>query len=177
MRHPVRSVTKQDTVPVPRSRLLSSLSLPPVEREPLPQADYDAIFARVPRLTVEVVITGANSEGVLLSRRQRGPCRGLWHIPGGTVRFGEPLTESAKRVVRQELGLEVAVGPLIGYIEYPSHLALGDWPVGMAFRATLSPSSVSYGDGHRHLMAWFSQLPEEMHEEQKVFLRHHRLAG
>jgi hypothetical protein len=44
------------------------------------------------------------------------------------------------------LGVAVLLGlgvrRLIGYIEYPTHLALGDWPVGMAFRAAL-PSIVS----------------------------------
>jgi 8-oxo-dGTP pyrophosphatase MutT (NUDIX family) len=75
------------------------------------------IYSKEPRLTVEVVIIAANQGGVLLSRRQTGPCRGLWHIPGGTVRFGERLTEAACRVPRGELGLVVDVGPMIGYIE------------------------------------------------------------
>lgn len=69
---------------------------------PLPQAEYEAIYLRVPRLTVELVII--SSDRVLLARRQSGPCAGLWHIPGGTVRFGEPLTDAVHRVAPQELG-------------------------------------------------------------------------
>ncbi|HTV12467.1 MAG TPA: NUDIX domain-containing protein [Acidimicrobiales bacterium] len=145
-------------------------------REPLPQKEYEAIFSKVPRLTVEVVIVSAN-EGVLLSRRQAGPCRGLWHIPGGTVRFGELLTEAARRVPRGEIGLEVDVGPMIGYIEYPSHLELGDWPVGIAFRAAPSPTGPSPAFSHPGLVAWFAECPDEMHEEQKAFLRTHALAS
>ncbi len=131
----------------------------------------------MPRLTVEVVITAPDREGVLLSRRERGPCQGLWHIPGGTVRFGEALTEAVRRVPRDELGLEVAVGSLIGYIEYPSHLALGDWPVGIAFQAELSASSAVDARARRGPVAWFTRLPEDMHEEQRVFLRAHGLAS
>ena len=148
-----------------------------VARGPLPQAEYEAIFSKVPRLTVEVVITAPGREGVLLSRRERGPCRGLWHIPGGTVRFGETLTEAVRRVPRDELGLEVAVGSLIGYIEYPSHLALGDWPVGIAFRAERSAPSAQGPRASRGTVAWFTHLPEEMHEEHKAFLRAHGLAS
>jgi ADP-ribose pyrophosphatase YjhB (NUDIX family) len=121
-------------------------------------------------------MTAPDREGVLLSRRERGPCQGLWHIPGGTVRFGEALTEAVQRVPREELGLEVAVGSLIGYIEYPSHLALGDWPVGIAFRAELSASGAEDARASRGPVAWFTRLPEDMHEEQRLFLRAHGLA-
>jgi ADP-ribose pyrophosphatase YjhB (NUDIX family) len=146
-------------------------------RDPLPQAEYEAIFSRVPRLTVEVVITADEMSGVLLSRREDGPCRGLWHIPGGTVRFGEPLTEAVRRVARQELGLEVVVGRPIGYIEYPSHLALGDWPVGMAFLTKLVQPRAPDDATRPGRVEWFRRLPEQMHDEQKVFLRAHGLAS
>jgi ADP-ribose pyrophosphatase YjhB (NUDIX family) len=150
---------------------------PQVGRGPLPQSEYEyeAIYAKVPRLTVEVVITSA--QGVLLTRRDAGPCRGLWHIPGGTVRFGEPLTDAVRRVARQELDIAVTTDRLLGYIEYPSHLARGlDWPVGVPFRADLAPSSKDREWSRPGAAGWFSRLPEEMHDEQKVFLRAHGLA-
>ena len=64
---------------------------------PLAQDEFDWIFSRVPRLAVEVVIA-SRKRGVLLALRDFGPCRGLWHLPGGTVRFGEPVTEAVRRV-------------------------------------------------------------------------------
>ena len=145
-------------------------------RGPLPQAEYEQIFARVPRLTAEVVIV--SSDGVLLARRQSGPCRGLWHIPGGTVRFGEPLTDAVQRVAREELGWEVAIDALLGYIEYPSHLRRGlDWPVGIAFRCHLTrppaPPSRSVPD----FVRWFTELPDDMHAEQQGFLKAHNLVA
>jgi 8-oxo-dGTP pyrophosphatase MutT (NUDIX family) len=124
---------------------------------------------------VEVVI--ASEAGVLLTRREAGPCQGLWHIPGGTVRFGEPLTAAVARVAQQELGLELRAEALLGYIEYPSHLQAGlDWPVGMAFRTELAASSAGRPFARPEVMGWFSQLPGAMHDEQKVFLRAHGLA-
>ena len=149
--------------------------MPPVARGPLPQAEYEAIYAKVPRITVEVVIK--SGDGVLLTRREAGPCQGLWHIPGGTVRFGEALTDAVRRVAQQELGLEVTAELLLGYIEYPSHLARGiDWPVGIAFRAELAPSSVGQPPAGPRDAGWFLRLPDEMHEEQKGFLRDRGLA-
>jgi ADP-ribose pyrophosphatase YjhB (NUDIX family) len=149
--------------------------MPFVPRGPLPQAEYEAVYAQVPRLTVEVVI--ASEAGLLLTRRETGPCRGLWHIPGGTVRFGEPLTAAVTRVAQQELGLEATAGALLGYIEYPSHLERAlDWPVGMAFRTELAPSAVGKPFARPEVTGWFSQLPDEMHDEQRAFLRAHDLA-
>src|SRR6478736_6763167 len=73
--------------------------------------------------------------GVLLMLRDIPPNVGAWHIPGGTVLFGERLTDAVGRVARDELGIEVTVGDLLGYIEYPSHYENGlDSPVGLAFR-------------------------------------------
>lgn len=144
--------------------------------DPLPQAEYERIYSRVPRLTVEVVVTGAADEGVLLALRASGPCRGLWHLPGGTVRYGEPLVDAVHRVAGTELGVGVDVDRLLGYIEYPSHLERGiDWPVGIAFAtrlATAVPGRFGPDDGS---VRWFAHPPEAMHDEQRAFLEEHGL--
>jgi ADP-ribose pyrophosphatase YjhB (NUDIX family) len=135
----------------------------------LPKAEYDAIFSRVPRLCVEVVIVDAE-RGVLLTLRDIPPSAGAWHIPGGTVLFAEPVVDAVQRVARFELGLDVEVGELLGYIEYPSHYNAGlDSPVGLAFRAEPvggPPSAEQLPDG----CVWFSRLPAGLYEEQREFL-------
>ena len=142
----------------------------PSARGPLPEEEFHRIYSRVPRLTVEVVIADAGR--VLLTLRQAGPCRGLWHIPGGTVRFGERLTEAVERVARDELGVDVAAGSLIGYIEYPSHYEHGlDCPVGIAFRAVPTAGEPAESETRR----WFARPPASMHEEQREFLSRHVL--
>ena len=136
---------------------------------PLPEDEFKEIFSKVPRTTVEVVVV--SPAGVLLVERLDGPCEGLWTIPGGTVRYGEPLLDAVARVALSELGVPIAVGQMLGYLEYPSHLAQGiDWPIGIAFACRLaSPSgdleSSTVGPGR-----WFKVLPREMHEEQRSFL-------
>jgi ADP-ribose pyrophosphatase YjhB (NUDIX family) len=140
----------------------------------LPKAEFDSIFSRVPRLCVEVVII-APTHGVLLMLRDIPPNVGAWHIPGGTVLFAEPVVDAVKRVARGELGLNVEVGELLGYIEYPSHYNNGlDSPVGLAFRTEPiggPPSAAQLPHG----CAWFSRLPTGLYEEQREFLAH-RLA-
>jgi ADP-ribose pyrophosphatase YjhB (NUDIX family) len=134
-------------------------------RAPLPKHEFDWIFSRVPRLTVEVVIASSD-HGVLLQLRDIDPCKGTWSLPGGTVRFGEPLVDAVRRVAQDELDLTVSVGELLGYIEYPSHYNHGlDSPVGLAFRAT-----IVNGPPEPRGCQWFKELPDDMHEEQKASL-------
>jgi ADP-ribose pyrophosphatase YjhB (NUDIX family) len=141
-------------------------------RAPLPKEEFDWIFSRVPRLTVEVVISTPD-RGILLSLRDIEPCKGMWHLPGGTVRFGEPVLDAVQRVARAELGVDVTVGSLLGYIEYPSHYTSGlDSPVGLAFAATIAGAE-ELPRGCR----WFKAVPENMHDEQQEFLIHHQLVS
>ena len=72
--------------------------------ESLRQDEFDRIFSTVPRLTVEVLIT-SEERGVLLALRDVDPCRGMWNLPGGTVRFGERLVDAVRRVAADELGI------------------------------------------------------------------------
>jgi ADP-ribose pyrophosphatase YjhB (NUDIX family) len=119
---------------------------------------------------VEVVTVSA--DGVLLSRRQEGPWKGLWHIPGGTVRFEERLTDAVFRIARDELGVHVEIDRFLGYVEYPGHLYRGQgWPVGLAFMVHMTPSSVEGFRTDPDAVGWFARLPDEMHEEQKGFLQ------
>ena len=134
----------------------------------LPKAEFDSIYSRVPRLCVEVVISSPQ-RGVLLMRRDIPPNVGAWHIPGGTVLFAEPVADAVGRVARDELGLEVEVGELLGYIEYPSHHERGiDSPVGLAFSCAIV-SRLPDEDAPAGC-AWFRRLPSGLYAEQREFL-------
>lgn len=50
-------------------------------------------------------------------RRAFEPAAGLWSVPGGRVEHGEYLHDALRREVREETGLEVEVGDLVGIFE------------------------------------------------------------
>jgi 8-oxo-dGTP diphosphatase len=56
---------------------------------------------------------------LLLVRRSRPPSAGLWSVPGGRVEPGETGPEAVVREVREETGLRVRVGELVGSVERP----------------------------------------------------------
>ena len=64
----------------------------------------------------------ADGEGrVLLGRRADS---GEWGLPGGSVEIGETVTEAIVREVREETGLEVEAGRLIGVYSDPKWQAV-----------------------------------------------------
>lgn len=76
---------------------------------------------------------------LLMVKRGREPGKGLWAVPGGKVRRGEPITEAARREVLEETGLNVEIGEVIWVGEHLSenhHIVLIDF-VGTVVDGTL----------------------------------------
>ena len=72
-------------------------------------------FPDRPVVGVGAVIVGP--KGVVLVRRGQPPLLGEWSLPGGGVEIGETVTAALTREVREETGLEVQVGPLLGVFD------------------------------------------------------------
>ncbi len=66
---------------------------------------------------------------LLLIRRRNDPARGRWSLPGGRVEAGELLADALVREVREETGLQIAVGELAGILEVPqdTHYVILDY--------------------------------------------------
>ncbi|MBA2426220.1 MAG: NUDIX domain-containing protein [Actinobacteria bacterium] len=71
--------------------------------------------ARRPTLGVGAVVV--RDGALLMVQRAHEPGRGLWSVPGGRVEHGEHLSAAVAREVREETGLEVEVGDLLGIYE------------------------------------------------------------
>jgi ADP-ribose pyrophosphatase YjhB (NUDIX family) len=99
---------------------------------PLSQADFDSIYARVPRLCVEVIMV--EPDGVVLTKRAIAPGAGLWHIPGATLRFGETLADAAHRVAQEECGVAIEGLEQLGVVEYV-FAEYPQWPVSVVYLA------------------------------------------
>jgi len=72
-----------------------------------------------PRVPCAGAVVHDGAGRLLLIRRGQEPGRGLWSLPGGRCEPGESAAETAVREVREETGLEVAAGPLVGTVERP----------------------------------------------------------
>jgi ADP-ribose pyrophosphatase YjhB (NUDIX family) len=135
---------------------------------PFTLEEFHAIYSKVPRLTVEVVVK--SDKGVLLSLRDIEPCKGMWHIPGGTVFLGESLVSAVRRVARRELGVEVRGEPkFLDYIEYPEFYKQGfGHALGMAFLIDYDGEPKSNQESAE--LKWFRELPPNTIAEQSQFI-------
>ena len=141
----------------------------PDSGSPLSQQEFDAIYSKVPRLTVEIILK--DDEGRLyLTKRAIEPCKGQWHLPGGTVRFGELMNDAVKRIAKRELKIDVDQMVNKGYIEYPSHFENGlDSPVGIVFEVEKFSGKLTINEEAQD-SGLFSTLPADMHADQDNFL-------
>lgn len=108
-----------------------------------------------PKLAVAVLIT--RGEHVLLGKRGPGTREpGKWSFPAGFVERGERVERAAAREAREETGLEVAIGDLIGL--YSSD---GEPVVLAVYAATAAGGDPVAGDDLTDV-GWFpiSGLPE-----------------
>lgn len=67
---------------------------------------------------VGAVITDSAGR-LLMILRGHEPGTGLWSIPGGRIEPGETPEQAVVREVREETGLEVTCGRLLGAVELP----------------------------------------------------------
>jgi 8-oxo-dGTP diphosphatase len=58
---------------------------------------------------VVVIDTGR----ILLVQRGRPPGEGLWAVPGGKVKLGESMRETARREALEETGLDLEIGAVV----------------------------------------------------------------
>jgi len=67
---------------------------------------------------IPVVAAALMRGGRLLAARRApgGPRGGLWELPGGKVEPGESAQEALARELREELGVRVTVGPVLGEV-------------------------------------------------------------
>ncbi|HEX4063823.1 MAG TPA: NUDIX domain-containing protein [Streptosporangiaceae bacterium] len=89
------------------------------------------------------IISGSGGR-LLLIRRGHEPGLGLWSVPGGRVEPGETDEQAVIREIREETGLSVVVGRLVGSVRRPA-------PGGAVFdirdyAATVTEGTLTAGD-------------------------------
>lgn len=130
--------------------------------------EFIDIYHKVPRAAVDVIVR--TNMGIILTKRAIPPYKGMWHIPGGTVLFMEPVHKAVTRIVAEELGVEVKVIKHLGVIEYFNDD--GRHTISYVFLAEITKGEPR-GSSQAEEIGYFKKVPENCIPEQKEFLRKH----
>lgn len=82
-----------------------------------PKDMFDKFSSYFAYCTVDVAIHDECS--ILLAKRTIPPYRSKWNLPGGVVFKTEKLSDAARRIAREELGLVIRVEEFLGVYENP----------------------------------------------------------
>jgi 8-oxo-dGTP diphosphatase len=76
----------------------------------------------IPKTTVVVLVFIRQDGAILLVKQDYG--RQYWSLPGGVMEAGESVDQTALREVREETGLEIQLGRLVGVYSKPEESAV-----------------------------------------------------
>ncbi|MCX6785072.1 MAG: NUDIX domain-containing protein [Candidatus Komeilibacteria bacterium] len=131
----------------------------------LSDKDYLYVYSRTPRLCVDLFIK--NKGGVLLAKRLIPPFKNFWSFPGGRVRHRESIASAITRVAKAELGSNVKVNKMLGYIEYPREGKFFH-SVSLVFEVVLLAKIK--GSEQADEIKFFKTLPKMVHPWERKFL-------
>lgn len=128
-----------------------------------------------PRVGCGALITDDNGH-VLLVLRRRAPEADCWGFPGGKVDFGETTEAAVRREVKEELGVEIALGGLAHLVNYIDPGAGQHW-VAPVYRATITDGSPELREPDAlAALEWFdpARLPDRLTEAtRQTFAKPH----
>lgn len=134
----------------------------------LSDEDYNFIYSRSPRVTVDLYIVNS-SGGILLTKRDIEPYKDHWHLPGGRIKFKETVSDAIIRIAHAELGINLPTGIYAGYIQFLDEVQGGNQRHSISLVHMFKHSGDTPKDGE-----FFKELPVVIIPEQKEFIENFR---
>lgn len=108
---------------------------------------------------------------VLLQKRGAGARdeNGRWDVGGGAIEFGEPITDTVRREIREELCTEpLDIQFLTVYDSFREQGGVTTHWIALMYTVQIDPSTVKIGEPHKiDELGWFTSdtLPSPLHSQ------------
>lgn len=134
--------------------------------------EFKRVYSIVPRICVDLIIKMHG--GIILTLRDLPQWENHWHLPGGTIYYKETIERAVARISKDELNMSVEMTRPLGYIEYPSEekeRGFG-WSISIPIICVSKSAKFKVGNGASEARV-FTELPDDIIFEQKIFLSSH----
>ena len=119
-----------------------------------------------------------NEDGYIFLAR-RGPNakneRGLWEFPGGSVEFGETLSQALQREMLEEYGIEIIIGELVDLVDHMLPQEKQHW-VSPTYTCKIKSGVPKIQEPKKCVdIQWFdvNQAPNELTQITRINLEHY----
>lgn len=135
----------------------------------LSDEDYDFIYSRVPRVTVDLLVR-SRAGHILLTQRTIEPYINHWHFPGGRIKFRESISDAVKRIAKGELGINISdIGRVVGTCEFPDEYQKGKERHSISIvHEIFLPETTIFEAQDKY--SWFIEIPDPTIPPQAQFL-------
>ncbi|MDO8563851.1 MAG: NUDIX domain-containing protein [Nanoarchaeota archaeon] len=142
-------------------------------KKPFSPEEFKQIYSKVPRLCIDPIVR--MEDGIVLSLRNGNyGWENQWHLPGGTLLYKETVEQGLKRLMKDEIGIEVKIVKVLGYKEFPSEekeRGFG-WSVSLMILCDFVSGKLRPDENALEVKA-FSKLPDNIVKEHAEFLEEH----
>lgn len=144
--------------------------------ENISEEEWGLIVEKMPICSVDLIILDSNRKKFLLGYRNSEVAGRSWFVPGGRVNKNERLREAAKRIAREETGLEIDIIEKLGsyqhfYQKSDVETETGKHYIPNAFIVSPKQEQELEKDEQHTELKWFSEPPKDTHEYTKKYLR------
>lgn len=113
-----------------------------------------------------------NDGKLFLTLRDIRPYKGLWHLPGGAVRFKETIAEAVNRIAIREFGCGAEIMGDIGYCEtINDDLAEDDKRHSNSVVVVVRILGTPVTTKESAQVGYFDTLPKNMHPYHREFIK------
>jgi colanic acid biosynthesis protein WcaH len=79
---------------------------------------YIDVIEHTQLVSIDLLVTNGDRSKILLGKRVNQPARDTWFVPGSRLYKAETIQEGLSRVSKDELGVELTDGKLIGVFDH-----------------------------------------------------------